>query len=486
MVRPLQYWTMPGIDDKVSGRVPPVAIAIAKDFFQQEFPEPDQLSDKELDDRLWTLRQNAIAEGDVSTQHKAELCLRCRIAHLCWHSCGELCQDFALSVKNKVSTHDLFIQLDYDDGKVANLTDNSLNKANNSYQPLTLEILKDYRPDRDGKGSSLPQFTKLKVRRDPKLRQFLLENDLQLEGSWAILNRASLASLSPQEQQIIRAFRSVYQRDRRQQFGSRYDGHCPDPTPEQKQEILQKLRSFGIPINSIAELEKNLEKIAKSRREEKICRLKGFISAASLNNLNLENEEWQLPEDEESTNPLEVVAEWEFQSSCERWNLLQFCQQQLEVSLDWAVAQSIRDRITFLSRKPKRSDLANRVESALSLLYIESKSLADIASALNLQGQPQVSLMLEPQKLVQNIQDRTIQHLLQAVLAKAIQLGFTQDPPESDYFNGLIQEITSFVAAKVFQEAFKELRTAKNRSMDSLLAERICLYLNSPKEDSNE
>jgi hypothetical protein len=72
-----------------------------------------------------------------------------------------------------------------------------------------------------------------------------------------------------------------------------------------------------------------------------------------------------------------------------------------------------------------------------------------------------------------------VQQLLASILKKAQEKGLTQIPPPADYLQSLAEQIEAFADAEIFQEAGEEIRAGKNRKMESLYAQQLCLILNN-------
>jgi hypothetical protein len=69
-----------------------------------------------------------------------------------------------------------------------------------------------------------------------------------------------------------------------------------------------------------------------------------------------------------------------------------------------------------------------------------------------------------------------VQQLLDSILKKASEKGLTKIPPEPDYLKTLAEQIEAFADREVFQEAAAEIKTGKNRSLDSLYAQKLRQY----------
>ncbi|MCA1994866.1 MAG: hypothetical protein LDL41_22885, partial [Coleofasciculus sp. S288] len=248
-------------------------------------------------------------------------------------------------------------------------------------------------------------------------------------------------------------------RDRLQQPRNR--ARCPNPTEDQLNEMLSYLQERCISINSPEELMRFLKSLAKRLRPPLTKPLE-FCDPSTGEVLSME-----LP-DERSTIALDEV---------ERQELQEFCEQQLMECLEQSIKQVLGAHINDLRQRPRYASLAPQVKPGLQLLYCQGMSQKAIALQLGMTNQSQVSRVLNQSELLNKVRRLTVGKLLESILDKARNLGLTRNLDEPDYLENLMQEIDAFVDEKVFHQAAAEIRTSKNRSMESLYARRLCNYL---------
>ena len=103
--------------------------------------------------------------------------------------------------------------------------------------------------------------------------------------------------------------------------------------------------------------------------------------------------------------------------------------------------------------------------------------LREIAPKLGMTSWNQARRVLNPGELLANIHTKCVQQLLNRVLKKAEEKGWTKIPPEPDYLKTLKEQIEAFADAEIFQKAAEEIRAGKNRSMNSVYAQLLRSYL---------
>ncbi len=163
----------------------------------------------------------------------------------------------------------------------------------------------------------------------------------------------------------------------------------------------------------------------------------------------------------------------------EQNELLEFCRRQLIEGLEWGIEQGIRDRMAELKKSKKYVAFVLKFIPGLKLSYCQSMSQRQIAEALGMTNQAQVSRVLNPKELLTQVRFRLVDRLLNRILAKARELGLTKIPPEPDYLRNLMYQLEVFVDQELFNEAIAQLSAGtKNRSMNSRYAEYLCRYLN--------
>lgn len=491
MVAPSRYWEMYVIDAREGRGYRNQALSPAKEFFHNEFPELvglSKLSHQQNRDIQTSLLSCFRGEGSsVNDLNRAEagLCLRCYISYFIKEACIKLVSQFGSN--NRFTTPDVLPFVLNDDGRTLLILDDdaqsqlildSVGKSRrSSYNFFTVEILQRFEPTIHS-NSCLSSWTYYQTRQNQELKKFLLECGLVLLSDWALLNRArpeQLERLGHQKEcDLVEIFHAVYRRDRRKPrpLGT---GKCSDPTKDQLNEMLSRLQERGVNINSSENLMQSLKRVAKLLRDYEIW---GYTGAPPTKPLEIRDRTTgdviSIEFPDEPTNNLDEIERLEFQ---------EFCTQQFQVCLQQSIEQGVREHIEKLRQRPRYAPLSPQVKPGLQLLYCQGMSQEVIARQLGLTNQSQVSRVLDPKTLLNRVRFLTVEKLLNSILEKARNLGLTRIPPNPDYLSHLMQQIEAFVDEEVFQQAAAESRNAKNRSMSSLYAQRLCHYLKNKQCD---
>lgn len=453
-----KYWKLVRIDAAEDGRGYKLQVLpSAREFFEEHFPEfvnQNPIADHPIQHQLFHLfRYNT---ANQSKFVGAELCLRCYVSYPILQACLKRARLFGPG--HGFTYRDLLPFVLNDDGKL----------LQGNFTPFAVEILRSFSLNHQ---CSLAGWVDLRVKRNPELNQFLLECGLRFSSDWALLNKANLRYLEGLDRALVEVFHAVYRRDRPQQHRQGIRQKCPDPTDAQLQEMMRRLREQQVLVHSSRSLLSQLKRIAQTLRQEEVWGQRGFPIAEPLETSDPETGESTFKEvpDYRSTTDLEAD---------ERFELQRFCYEQLLNHLDQGIRQAIRDRIGNLEQRSRYAHLAHQVKPALRLLYFEGKSQGQIASILGMTNQSQVSRILNPKELVITIRQRTIEGLLHAILDKIRELKIVDFPVTPDYFNNLLKHLDVFVDDQVFQSAIAEINVGRNRSMESLFAQRLRQILN--------
>lgn len=491
MVAPSRYWEMYVIDAREGRGYRNQAVSPAKDFFQIEFPELVGLSklskqhNRDIQTSLLSCFRGEKSSGNDLNRAEAGLCLRCYISYFIKEACIKLVSQFGSN--NRFTVPDVLPFVLNDDGRTLLILDNGyqnqliLDSAGEFkktyYSFFTVEILQRFEPTIHS-NSCLSSWTYYQTRQNQELKKFLLDCGLVLLSDWALLNRArpeQLERLGHQnERDLVEVFHAVYRRDRRKSrpLGT---GKCSDPTKDQLHEMLSRLQERGRNINSPEMLMQSLKEVAKLLRDYEIW---GYTGTPPTKPLEIcdrtTGDVISIEFPDEATNNLDEI---------ERLELQEFCTQQFQVCLQQGIEQGVREHIDKLRQRPRYTTLVPQVQPGLQLLYCQGMSQEMIARQLGLTNQTQVSRLLDPKTLLNRVRFLTVEKLLNSVLEKAINLGLTRIPPAPDYLSNLMQQIEAFVDEEAFQQAATENRNAKNRSMNSLYAQRLCHYLKNKQCD---
>jgi hypothetical protein len=105
-------------------------------------------------------------------------------------------------------------------------------------------------------------------------------------------------------------------------------------------------------------------------------------------------------------------------------------------------------------------------------------SLKEIGPMLGMTSWDQTRRILNPGELVAKVREQIVQKLLDSILKKAQEKGLTTINPPIDYLKNLAEQIEVFADEEVFQSAAEEIRSGKNRAMNSVYAQQLRLSLN--------
>ena len=467
-------------------------LPLACDFFRTEFPEviePARRSQSliqqhhSIQTALYSKFITNKSCDDIRTIANAGLCLRSYISYSIVAACKILASRFAAT--GQLTYRDLLPYVLNDDGGMQVVLgqdgeqlvlhrNGKLEKT--EYQLFSVEMLRKFNPSA-GRISSLDNWVHLQIRQNKDLKNFLVERGFVISSDWALLNRAGpnqLDSLSDRERKIIIAFHSVYRRDRRRQ--QRAPQKCPPPSLEQLQEMQQFLREQEITFSLPEQLETELKRLGQILRQYALWSMNGMPQSESLEEVDSSASEQTELFDPNSNNDLEQMAQQE---------LREFCYQLLIKCLDLGIEQSVNEHINSLSQRPRYAMFASKVKVILKLVYCQRQSQSKIAEELGMTNQSQVSRVLNPTTLLKRVRYWTIEHFFQALLSKVSSLKLATLSTDLDYLKNLMQHIEAFVDAEVFQAAVTEIKTAKNRSMNSLYAQRLRHYIEKSECDLN-
>ncbi len=410
---------------------------------------------------------------DATTRALAGLCLRCYVSDPILKACKKI--DNLFSGEKQFTYQDLLpfvlnddgqslILLDRD-GKTQLILDNKGETKTTNYKFFTVEILRTFKHNSSTR-MSLENWTYLQTRQNPELKNFLSEFGFKALSDWALLNRAKpkqLERLSERSRTSVEIFHAVYRRDR---LGQRQAGvrKCPDPSSAQLQEMLTLLQERKVIINSPVELIKELKQVATELRKYDIWSYRESLDIYDPDTGSY-TPRADLPTD--SLNELDV----------EQRELMEFLHQQLSLALADAIEQEIHASITKLEKSKTYAPLAKQFIPGLQLYYCQGLSLKDIAPKLGMSSWAQARRVLNPGDLLNKVRGSCVQQVLDRTLEKAKDKGLTKIPPEADYLKTLLEQIKDFADEEVFSEAVEEIQAGKNRSMNSLYAQQLRLYL---------
>lgn len=498
-----RYWTL--VSMVAAGKCKIKEIASAKAFFLASFSEfatrstlPHSLIQRQL---LSWMRETTEQYTDAQPEPKkavtstttsrqdnnetsrsllAKLCLHCFISNQIERVCRRLTAQFG--TKYGFTCSDL-LHLVLDDESSRQPRDKTTS-VSTSYQSLTLEILQSFDPEQ----GSLATWTTRLVEHHRELNAFLLEHGVYRVSDWAILNDTKTKQLErifsqfyyltpieiEQAKQLLETYHAVYRAQRLKQRQAGIKGQCLLPTTEQLQQMRKRLFAQTGDTFRLETLMKKLQDMASRLREYRIHVRGGSVPAESMDAAVITKGSAQ--------HTLLHDAIDESNTVDEQTEFLNSYRKQFIACLDQAVAKVTKERVTKLQRKdPKK---AEKFLTAMQLFYGQGWSMGEIAKAVNLNAQYQVSRLLKLKAFRADVQQQFLVLLCDRVIKEA--KAYT----DSERLQALSQQIAEALneqVTQVIQKAAAEASTptsTKNKTpTTSLFAERLCRYLDQRNSD---
>lgn len=448
----VHYWQFNKLN--IRGQVTVEEIAEAKSFIREECADivnQISFSDAVIQRHLFTLfRKN---------DSIAEICLRCFISEQIKQICINLERQFGNS--HQFNRYDLFpFVLD-------DTLDRPKQTKTREYTPMATKILQTFDPQQ----ASLSTWTTRLVRYERNLNQFLLEHGLYLISDWAILNDTNPKQLQrilkefhylndaliTQASLLLEAYHTIYRQERLASRKAGIRGKCPAPTPEQLQQIAQ---FPGLSLNP-EQILTQLQNLAEQLRKYRI-----FVRGGKLKQDSLDNHDTLIKFEQEQIAKFSDNSEQETQGE-----FLNRYRRQFLSCLEKAIASVVTQWINK-QKEPKKQQFL----SALKLFHCQGSSMTEIASAIGLQAQYQVTRLMQLKNFRSDIQQQMLQELRQQILEIA---AIYTDPQqllkqEKQIEMALVEQVKS-----VIEQAGSEASMAKNQPLKSIFAQYLCRYLDS-------
>ncbi|MEA5626523.1 hypothetical protein [Nostoc sp. UHCC 0251] len=465
-----KIWLINPASERVSYKQ--VLAPLAKEFIQKQLSESQNNDPQSSLISYFYAKQTAV---DIRSRAEAGLCLRCYVSEPILKACRKL--DTLFGVQKDFSYQDLLTFALNDDGetlvildsdrKTQLILDDKGKAKTTAYQFFTVKVLQTFNADSQSR-MSLDNWAYLQTKQNPEIKNFLSEFGFKHLSDWALLNRArpkQIEGLAERDRHLVEVYHAVYRRDRVQhrQLGAK---RCPDPDALQLQEMLTCLQARNVTIKTTTELLKELKQVAVQLRQYDIWS-------------NREPLEISDPDTGNYTTRTDLPYESRDELDVEQQEFLDFLHEQLRIALTQTIEQEIRSCISKLEKSKKYAPFAKQFIPGLQLYYNQGLSLKDIAPRLGMTSWDQARRILNPGELLNKVRVSCVQQLLASILKKAQEKGLTEIPPKSDYLQSLAEQIEAFADAEIFQEAGEEIRAGKNRKMESLYAQQLCLTLNN-------
>lgn len=449
------------------------SVAAAQEFFRQAVHNSQN---EDIQATLHSYFQNHNHTVDRDRSADAGLCLRCYVSYPILKACQKL--DSLFAGDKLFSYRELLPFVLNDDGKTRIILDrdgktqlvlnNNSQTKTTAYQFFSVKILQSYDYDSQSR-MSLDNWAFLQTKQNPELKNFLSEFGFKTLSDWALLNRArpkQLELLSMDDRHLVEVFHAVYRQDRRQQR-QKAAKRCPEPTEAQLKKMLGHLQSRKVTINSTtADVMKALKRVTIQLRQYDIWSYREPLEIQEPDTRNYVVR---------SDLPYNSLSE----TNIEEQEFLQFLHQQLQLALVSGLEQEIEASIAKLQKSKRYAPLASQFTVGLQLYYCQNKSLKEIAPQLGMTSWDQARRVLNPGELLSKVRTACLQKLLDSILKKASEKGLTEIPPKIEYLKVLGEQVEAFTDREVFQEAVAEIKSGKNRSLDSLYARHLCFLLNN-------
>ena len=458
-----KYWKIVKLNSQNIRKIE--MIVAAKTYFQSSFPGTLEVADTTIQRQLWQqMRRSDQADTDAS--YSAEICLRCYISHKIYQVCCDLETKFGS--RNSFTCEDLLPYVL--DDQVVLATQNQQKRPASSYQSLATNVLKTFDP---AKGS-LTTWVSRYVKQHSELKRFLLQHGVFLVSDWAVLNNTNpkevqriftdmYCSATIEIQQacdLLISYHAVYREDRIEQQLTGGTLPCQPPTPQQLTRIandLQNRTGRGLSAEIVL---KQLSAIASKLRRYRIAAQGGAIDSVSFDQPDVQAivELHQVTADEEEHN-----------------EFMNLYRQEVIESLDQAISQVVDDFIAKIQRK--NAAIKEYFITALHLFHCQGQSMSQIAPQVGLKKQYEVSRLLKISELRADIRQKLLLILRDRVLKLA------KNFAKSESLQNLDEQIESILdeeISEIFQKAESEVKNpTRNQPLRSLLACRLCYYLNS-------
>ena len=151
---------------------------------------------------------------------------------------------------------------------------------------------------------------------------------------------------------------------------------------------------------------------------------------------------------------------------------LQFFRQQFLECLDESIKYVTQTRFNYLNRQ--KSAKAQQFLRGLNLFHCQGKSMSEIAPVIGLQAQYQVTRLLKLKEFRADIRQKMLLKLRELTLIQATKYA---SPQQLKQLEERVEAALEEQISTLIQEAETEASIANNSSPSSLLAQRLCRYL---------
>jgi hypothetical protein len=440
-------------------------IEMAEKWLKDSY-DSEQLTQEKILHRLLDKFKNTLSDN-LTEKGKAGLCLRCYISEHIVTACKKRAN---LLSRNQGVTYQALLPfvLD-DDGQSLIIVDKEgkqqLEITENqqfipkSHDIFTVEILNSYQNSLNNKVKlSLRNWTYLKTKQNKKIVEFLSEFGFSNVTDWALLNRVrqyQLQQLTEQEQLIIKVYREVYKRDRRQKQ-TILRSKCQPPSVEQLQEMIHKLNIET--IKKPDTLLNELQRIATQMR--------GVVVSLDSKIMDKEGE----------TKTLEVPYYDVPIEEKEKLEIFNQIQANLMQSFKVNIGKAVENTKQRLQRSKSYSAYASQYKSVLKSFYQEGKSISQIAKEIGIE-QYKASRIFSPKNLLKDVRQQTIDDLVDSILKLIKERKIMIEPFDHNYLTLLTETVEQYADQEIFTEASAKIMTSTNNNHENLYTQTLIEYL---------
>ncbi len=465
-----RYWKL--IKLGITGKRQIQEISLVKAFFYQRFPELKnqiKVSDRAIQNRLLPICQDRsntssdYATRSLSDRLMAECCLRCFISHQIEQVCIQL--ELRFGSEHGFTRYDLFVFVLDDTLPELNNPRQDNKSSQKTYQPMTSKILQTFNPQKAG----LSTWTNQLVKHQKELNAFLLEHGVYLVSDWAILNDTEPQQLRrilgefhnlteveiKQATVVLESYHQIYRQERLKQRQAGVKGKCPPPSVEQLENIASCLEQ---------EIKLRLSP------EQTLSRIQTLASL--LRQYRIHARGGSLP-----TQSSVIEPKYQPQPADDDEPFLSFYRQQFIRCLDRGLNTVIQARLNYLRHKDVGK--AKQFLIALELFYCQGKTMGEIAPAIGLKAQFQVTRLLKLKAFRADLQQQMLRDLLPCIVNEAVNLSDRTELQIKE------QQIATALTEQIM-ERLEGDSTVKTRTTTNLLAEHLCDNLKQVGRDDDD
>lgn len=477
-----RYWILVKIDS--TGMRKFEEITVAKDFFLSAFPQArgkGEIMDEQIQHQLLEWMQHPLAKQPVVSTHPVKTvdvsfasrwCLLCFISSQIEQVCLLLESQFG---SNHGFTHQELLPFVLDEFGPSSQSLKNLELASN-YESFPHKVLNSFDPTL----SSLSTWTNRRVKHHPELNQFLLQHGIYLISDWAILNDTAGKQLErilinfyrltlfevQHYTALLEAYHAIYRAERLRHRKGGGKRTCQAPTPEQLQQISQIYQQMNQRNLNQNQVMAHLQKLASLLREYRLYVRSGSLPPHAL----------KLDQNSSISESLALACSEPLPDDSEELEFLQVYRQQFLVLLDETIQEITEQWLKKLQRSSSQKQ--QQFFMAQKLFHCQGLAMKEIAEIIGLKAQYQVTRLLQLKAFRADIRHQLL------IKLKSYLLEYAEFYKTAENLHKVDQQLEAALDEQVTQmieEAEAEASNSQKHPPKSLLAQRICHYLDIKK-----